>query len=110
MNIPPLWLVFLSIPLNSSFIRAQGYTVVNNIVKEVDQASETVTYGSFKVGAYRDAYDVPINFGKLVSVIPFNGGAIFWFENDQGTLRNVMIDDVSKPLIIHRQGIVTAAP
>lgn len=68
---------------------------------------ELVTYGSFKAGIYRDGYNIPANYGTLIDIVPTNPGAIFWFQDDKGTIRNVTLTDVSKPLVIHRQGKVT---
>ena len=68
---------------------------------------ELVTYGSFKAGIYRDGYSIPANYGTLIDILPTNPGAIFWFQDDKGTIRNVTLTDVSKPLVIHRQGKVT---
>jgi hypothetical protein len=101
--------LFLFMGLSIRPARAMDYSMENGVIKETGQQSEAITYGSFRAGAYRDAYDVPVNYGTFIAVTPAPGGvsgAIFWFQDDQGNLRNVEINDVTKPIIIHRQGTV----
>ena len=53
----------------------------------------------------RTLIDIPENYGKLLAILPGELGAVFWFEDENGNMRNVTMS-LSSPLIIRRKGTV----
>ena len=102
------WFVVFGIMTKSAYAAMES--LGGGLLKETLQQYETVSYGDFKATSTREVYDIPVNFGTLIFIQESGSGAVFWFQDDQGNLRNVNIPDVSKPLVIHRQGTASMIP
>src|SRR5258706_16474315 len=65
---------------------------------------EKVSFGlgkNFKLD--RVEISIPKKYGRLITITNSNGMNVFWFESEDGVIRNVNIDP-SSPVIIKRDG------
>jgi hypothetical protein len=46
---------------------------------------------------------IPVDYGRLVAITPSAGTAVFWFESEDGTVRNVAVN-AAGPVVINRKG------
>jgi hypothetical protein len=48
---------------------------------------------------------VPVDYGRLIAVTPLagTGSAVFWYESQDGAVRNVMMN-AANPVVIYRKG------
>jgi hypothetical protein len=46
---------------------------------------------------------VPVDYGRLVAITQSAGAAVFWYESQDGTVRNVAIN-ATGPVVINRKG------
>lgn len=65
---------------------------------------DQISVGDSKMGFYRDVIKIPVNFGKLVAITPHDTNkAVFWFESEEGLIRNVIVRS-DRLLAIRRRG------
>jgi len=75
------------------------YTVHNGYIQRKLSVSEHMGAS----GYYRSRLDVPKEYGRLVADFPLNYKPVLWFENEQGYIRNVEINDsFANPLLFER--------
>lgn len=64
--------------------------------------------GPSKFTQYRAAAFVPKEYGKLIAVVG-HSPAVFWYEDADGQVRNVALDD-ERTIVVRRRGRRTSAP
>jgi hypothetical protein len=66
---------------------------------------EKVAFGSPPGGFVfrRTQILIPQDYGRLVAIVPSSGGSVFWFEDQDGIVRNVAVN-ASGPVIVERKG------
>jgi len=83
-----------------SVLQKTGY------VRELAAMRETLEFSATKVTQFRDVYDIPEGFGKLIGITPGGDGVVMWFQNEAGEIRNVSLP-VTTQLIVKRKGKIT---
>ncbi len=61
---------------------------------------------SGRFSQYRVVAQIPASYGRLVGLYAGGPGAVLWYEDEKGILRNVSVED-SRPIAIERTATVT---
>jgi hypothetical protein len=69
------------------------------------QVRESLQFGDINTIIERGVIKIPEDYGKLINIIPANGMSVFWFSNDEGVIRNVVIP-MDQLWILQRSGRV----
>ena len=78
-------------------------------VREVGAMRETLEFNGQKMTQLRDVYNIPEGFGRLLTITPGGEGVVFWFQNEQGEIRNVSIP-ANTHLVVLRKGKIVIEP
>jgi len=67
---------------------------------------EKIAFGSEgRFSLRRNSIQIPRDYGRLITIIPSGAGTVFWFESEDGTFRNVVVN-AATPVVIERKGSV----
>jgi len=98
-------LMGLTIAAGAAMISSSG-VFENGTFRERVASQERYDFGSGSVyGLYRQSVFIPPDFGKLVSITQGETGTLFWYEAEDKTVRNVIVNS-NQLLIIRRTGTI----
>jgi hypothetical protein len=99
-------MTFLSLSVVSG--RAFGalgdvYTLNGGLYRSDRPVQESLQFGDAKTILQRSSVYIPSSYGKLIGMTPGNDQTVFWFEDDNGAVRNVLVrsDELT---LIERKG------
>ena len=107
MNRPTLMFVVLAgaatIAAGASVMTSNG-TFENGTYRERTSAQERYDFGfGSNYGLYRQSVLVPAEYGRLVNITQGASGTILWYEADDKTVRNIVVNG-DQMVVIRRSG------
>ena len=75
------------------------YSLNGGIYRNDKPVQETLQFGDVKSILQRTSMYIPASYGKLIGMTPNADHTIFWFEDDNGVIRNVVLSSEELALI-----------